>query len=88
MDVLGDGEARQILQAAGTPITVAGLADELGLSTSSAYRKVGLLEDLGLLEPTNPEAPATMSTRYRRTVRTVAVRFGRDMEVTCAFEGE
>ena len=44
-----------ILRLTDRPRAVAEIADEFGLSQSSAYRKVGRLEDVGLLEPMNPD---------------------------------
>lgn len=75
LDVVGDRECVRILQHAERPKTVSDVADELGLSQSSAYRKVGILEDAGLLEPTNPNATGTIPTRYRRTAGELLVRF-------------
>lgn len=75
LDAVGDSESVHILTLTERPQTVAELAEKLGLSQSSAYRKVGLLEDVGLLEPTNPDATGTIPTRYRRTTGELRVRF-------------
>lgn len=75
LGAVSDVESIRILQLTAQPRTVAEIADELGLSQSSAYRKVGRLEDAGLLEPTNPEASGTIPTRYRRTAGELRVRF-------------
>ena len=73
LSALGDEKANQILQATTRPKTVAELTDELGLSSSTAYRKIAELEELELLVPTNPDTELTVPTRYQRSVQDICV---------------
>jgi DNA-binding transcriptional ArsR family regulator len=51
LDVLDDAECRAILDATrDDPLTVGELADRCDLPQSTAYRKVDMLDDAGLLE--------------------------------------
>lgn len=86
LDVLGDEDARRILGATGAPKTVSELVDELGITQSTAYRKIRLLERSRLLERANPDATGNTPTRYRRTVRELTVRLQQDVHVEYSVE--
>lgn len=73
LDLLGDRAARRILEAAQFPRTVDEFVEILGLSRSTAYRKVDALEEAGLLRVANPPANGTTATRYRATLGELTV---------------
>lgn len=88
LDVLGDDEARRVLRATGVPKTVSELVEDLGLSQSTAYRKIRALEDVGLIERTNPHARGNTPTKYRRATEGVTVRLGPHLRVEKAAVGD
>lgn len=88
LDVLGDEDARRILAATAVPKTVSDLVEELGMTQSTAYRKVRALEGIGLLEQTNPDADMNTPTRYRRAIAELTVRLQGDLLVEYATADE
>lgn len=88
LDVLGDEEARRVLRATDVPKTVSDLVEELELSQSTAYRKIRTLEDLGLVERTNPHARGNTPRRYRRTTGELTVLLEQDLRVAFPADGE
>lgn len=82
IELVADDLARKILMLTARSRTVNELADALDVPTSTTYRKVGELSDVGLLRATNPDARPNEPTRFRRTVREISVQLESDLEIT------
>lgn len=78
---LGDEKACRLLRALGLPKTVAQLSDELGMPQSTAYRKIGKLEDLALVQSENPSRARNVPARYYRSYREIGVRLEPNVQV-------
>lgn len=75
LDALGDADCRAILEATGEEaLTAAELSSELGLSKSTAYRKLDTLSDLSLVEKrTRIRRSGKHATEFRRRLADVSL---------------
>ena len=85
VDMVADEDARALFRAASTPKTVEALAECCSLPLSTAYRKVGTLEEAGLLRRRPPRgANGTPPRTYERAVDDVTVTLGDGLVVECS----
>lgn len=84
---LADADCRRILDAIATadePKTVSELVEQCSLSTATAYRKVDLLVDAGLLdESIRVNHDGRNATEYTLGMTSITITFTSGLEVAC-----
>jgi DNA-binding HxlR family transcriptional regulator len=80
LELLGDGYTQRILSALGDgPRTGSELLDALDISKPTVYRRLGRLEEAGLVETTRRIDPDGHHCKeYHAVVETIDVEFGSD----------
>ncbi len=83
LSTICDPTAREIFQQVKTPTAVPELTETLGISRSTAYRKVESLEEAGLIAIVPRESSPKLYTRH---VDTVSVHLGDRTRVAGTFD--
>lgn len=79
--VLGRKYSSEILAAAGQPVTVGRLCDDLDIPVATCYRRVNELSAAGLLAEQSGEQGGSEVTQFQRTTDGIDIRFDGSVSV-------
>jgi len=84
VDLLSDPKTRRMFHAFERPQTAKEIGESLGIPSSTVYRKINTLEEVGLIVPTDRGGGAT---RYVRSLDCVAVVYDDPIRLECTANG-
>lgn len=85
--LLADDETRAVYRYFERPATVRDAAESLEIPTSTAYRTVARLDEVGLIRTLGPKSRGGEPTHYVQSIDRVSVTYDDPLRIECARNG-